>query len=99
MAAPRLTLAVVVLMLAVVALTEGMRGAGPKRCCSRFNEREVKRDRVVSYTKTSQRCSNPAFLLKTVTRRSLCVRPSAVWVKDLIIYLDAKSVPGKTSNL
>ncbi|XP_068169407.1 monocyte chemotactic protein 1B-like [Antennarius striatus] len=99
MAAPRLTPAVLVLMLAVIALTEGMRGAGPKKCCTRFNEREVNRNRVVGYIKTSQRCTNPAILLKTVTGRSLCVRPSAVWVKELISYLDARPAPGETSNL
>uniref|UniRef100_A0A3Q4I4J8 Chemokine interleukin-8-like domain-containing protein n=1 Tax=Neolamprologus brichardi TaxID=32507 RepID=A0A3Q4I4J8_NEOBR len=41
MAAPRLALSVVVLMLAVIALTEGMRGAGPKKCCFRFNDQEI----------------------------------------------------------
>ncbi|XP_032378372.1 monocyte chemotactic protein 1B-like [Etheostoma spectabile] len=99
MAAPRLALSVVVLMLAVIALSEGLRGVGPKRCCFRFNENEVPRDRVASYIRTSQRCSNPAVLLKTVAGRQLCVRPSATWVKQLISYLDAKAIPGETSNL
>ncbi|XP_014264826.2 monocyte chemotactic protein 1B-like [Maylandia zebra] len=99
MAAPRLALSVVVLMLAVIALTEGMRGTGPKKCCFRFNDQEVPKGRVVSYAKTSQRCSKSAILLNTVAGRQLCVRPSAPWVKQLISYLDAKAVPGQTSNL
>ncbi|XP_040019559.2 C-C motif chemokine 4-like [Gasterosteus aculeatus] len=96
MAAARLTLSVLVLMLAAASLTEGLRGAGPKRCCFRFNENKVPSNNVVGYTKTSQRCSNPAILLQTVTGRKLCVRPSAAWVKELI---DAKFVQGERSNL
>ncbi|XP_078114108.1 monocyte chemotactic protein 1B-like [Sander vitreus] len=99
MAALRLALSVVVLMLAAITLSEGVRGVGPKRCCFRFNENEVPKDRVAGYIRTSQRCSNPAILLKTVAGRQLCVRPSATWVKQLISYLDAKSIPGETSNL
>nr|QZC92293.1 chemokine (C-C motif) ligand 35 [Sebastes schlegelii] len=99
MAAPRLALSVFVLMLAVIALTEGLRGVGPKRCCFRFNENEVPKERVVGYIKTSQRCSNPAVLLKTVAGRQLCARPSDAWVGKLISYLDAKANPGQTSNL
>ncbi|XP_042352425.1 C-C motif chemokine 4-like [Plectropomus leopardus] len=99
MAAPRLALSVVVLMLAVITLSAGLRGPGPKKCCFRFNENEVQRDRVVDYVRTSQRCPNPAILLRTVAGRYLCARPSATWVKTLISYLDAKSVPGETSNL
>ncbi|XP_049929171.1 C-C motif chemokine 4-like [Epinephelus moara] len=99
MAAPRLALSVFVLMLAVITLSEGMRGTGPKKCCFRFNENEVPRDRVAGYIKTSQRCSNPAILLKTKAGRQLCVRPSAPWVKTLITYLDSKAIPGEMSNL
>ncbi|XP_030587287.1 C-C motif chemokine 4-like [Archocentrus centrarchus] len=99
MAAARLTLSVVVLMLAVIALTEGMRGPGPKKCCFRFNEKEVPKAKVVSYSKTSQRCSQAAILLNTAAGRQLCVKPSAPWVKELIAYLDAKAVPGQVSNL
>ncbi|KAL6107359.1 ccl11 [Pungitius sinensis] len=99
MAAARLTLSVLVLMLAAATLTEGLRGAGPKRCCFRFNENEVPVDNVVGYVRTSQRCSKSAILLQTVARRSLCVRPSAPWVKELISHLDAKSVQGDRSNL
>lgn len=99
MAAPRLALSVFVLLLAVIALSEGMRGVGPKRCCFNFNETPLAKSRVVGYMKTSQRCSNPAILLTTVKGRQLCVRPSASWVKDLISYLDAKPAPGETSIL
>ncbi|KAK5867996.1 hypothetical protein PBY51_012444 [Eleginops maclovinus] len=100
MAAPRLALCVCVLMLAVFTLTEGMRGTGPRRCCFKFNEKEVPRGRVIGYVKTSQRCPNPAILLKTVAGQSLlCVRPSARWVKNLISYLDTKSIPGAGTNL
>ncbi|XP_034389992.1 chemokine (C-C motif) ligand 35, duplicate 1 [Cyclopterus lumpus] len=99
MAAARLALTVLVLMLAAVTLTEGLRGVGAKKCCFRFNENEVARDKVVGYIRTSQRCSKPAVRLNTVAGRQLCTRPSAAWVKELIRHLDAKSVPGGTSNL
>ncbi|KAM3608675.1 uncharacterized protein V6R79_002821 [Siganus canaliculatus] len=99
MAAPRLALTVFMLLLAVVALTEGMRGSGPKTCCSKFHLRPVPQERVASYTRTSQRCSNPAIVLRTVFGRQLCVKPSATWVKELVSYLDAKPAPGETSNL
>nr|CAM32187.1 CC chemokine ligand 4 [Dicentrarchus labrax] len=99
MAAPRLTLSVFVLMLAVIALTEGVRGPGPKKCCFGFNTIPVPKERVVSYARTSQRCINPAIMLKTVAGRNLCVKPSATWVKELISYMDAKPAPGQTSNL
>ncbi|XP_054476413.1 chemokine (C-C motif) ligand 35, duplicate 1 [Anoplopoma fimbria] len=99
MAAARLALSVLVLMLAAVTLTEGLRGAGPKRCCFRFNENEVPKDKVVGYIRTSQRCPKPAVLLKTVAGRQLCARPTDAWVKELISYLAAKSVAGETSNL
>ncbi|KAM4734905.1 monocyte chemotactic protein 1B-like [Anableps anableps] len=95
----RLALTAVVLMMAVIALTEGLRGVGPKKCCFKFNDKPVSKDKVVSYTKTSQRCSNPAILLNTVAGRQLCVRPSASWVKNLISYLDTKNVLGANSNL
>ncbi|XP_070827536.1 monocyte chemotactic protein 1B-like [Chaetodon trifascialis] len=99
MAAPRLALTVFVLMLAVITLTEGLRGTGPRRCCSRFNEKPPSKDRVVSYVRTSQRCPTPAVIFKTVANRQLCARPSDPRVKELISYLDAKPVPGETSNL
>ncbi|XP_026220507.1 C-C motif chemokine 4-like [Anabas testudineus] len=99
MAAPRLALSVFVLMLAAITLSEGLRGAGPKKCCFRFNDNPIPKERVVSYVKTSQRCSNPAILLSTVAGRQLCVKPSAAWVKDLISYMDNKYLKGETSNL
>ncbi|CAG5958349.1 unnamed protein product [Menidia menidia] len=99
MAAPRLALSLLVVMLALVALTEGMRGAGPKKCCFNFNTKVVAKERVAGYIKTSQRCSNPAILLKMVTGRQLCVKPSVQWVKDLITYLDVKAAPGESSTL
>uniref|UniRef100_A0A3P8SQ95 Chemokine interleukin-8-like domain-containing protein n=1 Tax=Amphiprion percula TaxID=161767 RepID=A0A3P8SQ95_AMPPE len=107
MSAARFSLSLVVLLLVAVVLTEGkklqsapdlsiiitiincLRGAGPKKCCFRFNEKPIPKDRVVGYVKTSQRCSQSA----------LCVRPAADWVKELIRYLDAKSIPGNASNL
>uniref|UniRef100_A0AAT9KIM9 C-C motif chemokine n=1 Tax=Amphiprion clarkii TaxID=80970 RepID=A0AAT9KIM9_AMPCL len=99
MSAARFSLSMVVLLLVAVALTEGLRGAGPKKCCFRFNEKPIPKDRVVGYVKTSQRCSQSAVLLNTVANRQLCVRPAADWVKELIRYLDAKSIPGNASNL
>ncbi|XP_053175222.1 monocyte chemotactic protein 1B-like [Scomber japonicus] len=99
MAAPRLALSVFVLMLAAVMVTEGMRGAGPRKCCFRFNEKPLPKERVMGYSKTSQQCSIPAVLLKTVAGRQLCVRPSATWVKDIITYLEAKAIPGQASNM
>ncbi|XP_068459524.1 monocyte chemotactic protein 1B-like [Clinocottus analis] len=98
MAAARLALTLLVLMLAAAAVTEGLRGAGPKRCCFRFHEKAVPRGQVLGYIRTSQRCSKPAVLLKTVAGRSLCARPSAAWVQELIGQLDT-AVPGETSNL
>ncbi|XP_029290090.1 C-C motif chemokine 4-like [Cottoperca gobio] len=102
MAALRLALSVFVLMLAAITLSEGLRGVGPKRCCFRFNEKEVPRDRVIGYIRTSQRCSKPAVLLQTVAgrvTRHLCASPSAPWVKNLISYLDTKAIPGEMSSL
>ncbi|KAF7225137.1 monocyte chemotactic protein 1B [Nothobranchius furzeri] len=95
----RLTLSLLVLALAVVAVTEGLRGVGPKKCCFRFNDKVVSKERVVDYTKTSQRCPKSAILLETVAGREMCVRPSLPWVKDLISYLDAKNAPGESSHL
>ncbi|XP_070763895.1 C-C motif chemokine 4-like [Enoplosus armatus] len=99
MAAPRLALSVFVLMLAAIALTEGLRGPGPKKCCFGFNEKPLPKGRVVGYIRTSQRCVNPAVLLTTVAGRQLCARPSAPWVKELIRNLDASAVPGEASHL
>ncbi|XP_039989249.1 C-C motif chemokine 4-like [Xiphias gladius] len=98
MAAPRLALSMFVLMLAVITLSEGLRGIGPKKCCFRFIENPPK-GRVVSYMRTSQRCSNPAVLLKTVAGRQLCAKSSATWVKELTSSLDAKSIQGEAYNL
>ncbi|XP_026166164.1 monocyte chemotactic protein 1B-like [Mastacembelus armatus] len=99
MAAPRLALSVFVLMLAVITLSEGLRGPGPKRCCFRFNETPLPKERVVGYIRTSQRCPNPAILLKTVTGNHLCVKPANTWVQDIIKALDAKPLPGESNNL
>uniref|UniRef100_UPI0037E88924 C-C motif chemokine 4-like n=1 Tax=Semicossyphus pulcher TaxID=241346 RepID=UPI0037E88924 len=99
MAAPRLALSVFVLMLAAISLSEAMRGAGPKKCCFSFQETPVAKARVVGYMKTSQRCSNPAVLLKTVRGHQLCVRSSAPWLKEIISYLEAKAAPGQKSHL
>uniref|UniRef100_A0A3Q2CMW8 Monocyte chemotactic protein 1B-like n=2 Tax=Cyprinodon variegatus TaxID=28743 RepID=A0A3Q2CMW8_CYPVA len=95
----RLVLSAIVLMMAVITFTEGLRGVGPKKCCFQFNDNKVSINRVVGYTKTSQRCPNPAFLLKTVAGRQLCVSPSAPWVKELISQLEAKKVSGSNTNL
>ncbi|RVE71386.1 hypothetical protein OJAV_G00051300 [Oryzias javanicus] len=90
MAAARFCLPVLVLVLATLALTYGMRGAGPKKCCFRFNDTPIQKENVVDYRKTSQRCSRDGVLLKTVTGRQLCVRPSAPWVQEIISYLNAE---------
>uniref|UniRef100_A0A3B3U218 Monocyte chemotactic protein 1B-like n=2 Tax=Poecilia latipinna TaxID=48699 RepID=A0A3B3U218_9TELE len=95
----RLALSVIVMMVAFIALTEGLRGVGPKKCCFKFNDKQVSKDKVMSYLKTSQRCSNSAILLNMVTGRQLCVKPSTPWVKDLITYLDTKNISGANSNL
>ncbi|KAM7414048.1 hypothetical protein PAMA_019052 [Pampus argenteus] len=97
MAAPRLGL--LVLVLACIALSEGLRGFNKNKCCYRFVDKQLTKTQVVSYTKTSQKCTNPAVLLRTTRDRVLCVRPSATWVKNLIRDLDAKRVPGETSNI
>ncbi|XP_062245022.1 C-C motif chemokine 4-like [Platichthys flesus] len=98
MAAARLCLSVLVLMLAAITLSEGLRGSGPKKCCFRFikNQPEVS---VVGYRKTSQRCSKLAVLLETENGRELCARPSDLWVKETINNLNAKPKPGEASNL
>lgn len=95
----RLALSAIVLLMAVIAFTEGLRGAGPKKCCFKFNDKPVSKDRVVSFKKTSQRCSNSAILLNTVVGRQLCVKPSLPWVKDLVSYLETKNTVGANSNL
>ncbi|KAM9375752.1 monocyte chemotactic protein 1B-like [Pholidichthys leucotaenia] len=99
MAAPRLALSMFVLMLAVITLTEGRRGPGPRKCCFGFHEKPVPKHRVSGYIKTSQRCSQAAILLKRVAGQELCVRPSDPWVKELISYLDGKARAGETSVL
>ncbi|XP_017289704.1 C-C motif chemokine 4 [Kryptolebias marmoratus] len=93
----RFALSVVVLMLAAIALTEGLRGVGPKKCCFRFNDKQISKEKVVGYMKTSQRCSNPAILMTTKAGRQLCVRPSEPWVKELITYLNNKNTSGQTN--
>ncbi|KAK2841707.1 hypothetical protein Q5P01_011907 [Channa striata] len=99
MAAPRLILSVFVLMLAVITLSEALRGSGPRKCCFRFNETPVPKDKVAGYTMTSQRCSKPAVLLKTVAGRELCAKPSDAWVKELMTYLNNKTLAGGRSNM
>ncbi|XP_056138187.1 monocyte chemotactic protein 1B-like [Lampris incognitus] len=99
MSAPRLALSVLVLVLAAIALSEGMRGTGPKRCCFAFTERQIAKKRVISYTNTSQQCTNRAVLLKVRAGYKLCARPSDPWVMDIISYLQAKSTPGQLTKL
>ncbi|XP_019934353.2 C-C motif chemokine 4-like [Paralichthys olivaceus] len=98
MAAARLCLSVLVLMLAAITVSEGVRGSGPKKCCVRFIKK-LPEDKVVGYMRTSQRCSQPAIVLKTEAGHQLCARPSAAWVKETIKNLNAKSKPGEASNL
>ncbi|XP_071368403.1 C-C motif chemokine 4-like [Centroberyx affinis] len=98
MAAPRLALSVFVLLLAVIALSEGLRGPGPKRCCFRFAKQEPK-ERVTGYLRTSQKCPNPAVLLQTENGRQLCARRSESWVKNIISELDSNILPGEESHL
>lgn len=95
--AARLTLSVLVLVIASISLSHALRGPGPKKCCFRYNEKPVPEKRVVSYIWTHQQCSNTAVLLKTVTGRELCVQPSAPWVKELIRRINSKQLIGKTS--
>ncbi|KAM7396306.1 hypothetical protein PAMP_019355 [Pampus punctatissimus] len=97
MAAPRLGL--FVLVLACIALTEGLRGFSTKKCCYHFNDEHPPKSRVVSYVRTSQQCTNPGVKLRTEKNRVLCVRPSVTWVQNLIRDLDAKRVPGEKSNI
>ncbi|KAL0968255.1 hypothetical protein UPYG_G00264360 [Umbra pygmaea] len=97
---PRLAmLAVLVLVLSALTISEGLRMAsGPKKCCFEFVDRQISRKRVVSYTMTSQQCSNPAVLFKTLKGGQVCARPSEKWVKDYIQFLDSKTA-GKQSPL
>ncbi|XP_008309875.1 C-C motif chemokine 3-like [Cynoglossus semilaevis] len=99
MAALRLVLSMFVLLLAVVSLSEGLRGIGPKKCCVRFNDKPPIKENVVSYIQTSQQCSKSGVLLKMKSGRQLCYRPSATWVRELIDELDNKVLPGEMSNL
>ncbi|XP_054633089.1 C-C motif chemokine 3-like [Dunckerocampus dactyliophorus] len=94
----RLHVCLCVLVL-LVALSEGLRGWGPKDCCFRFQERAVPKGRVLSYVKTRQQCSVPAVRLKTLLGRHVCARFSASWVRDLMKHLDTKTSPGNTSGL
>ncbi|XP_060932899.1 C-C motif chemokine 4-like [Limanda limanda] len=98
MAAARLCLSVLVLMLAAITLSEGLRGSGPKKCCFRFIKKQPEVS-VVGYRKTSQRCSKQAVLLETENGRELCARPSDSWVLETINNLNAKPKPGEASNL
>ncbi|XP_058500424.1 monocyte chemotactic protein 1B-like [Solea solea] len=99
MAAPRLILSMFVLMLAAITFSEGVRGIGRGKCCFRFNDTPLPKEKVVSYIRTNQRCSNSAVLFKTVAGRQLCAKPSNTWVQELINYLDTKAIPGQASNL
>ncbi|XP_029379258.1 monocyte chemotactic protein 1B [Echeneis naucrates] len=99
MSASRLILTVLVLMVAAITLSEGLRGTGPKKCCFNFIEKPLPKGRVLSYARTSQQCTKSAILLKTLAGRQLCVRPSAPWVNDIIKYLDEKTNPGEMSSL
>ncbi|XP_075898890.1 C-C motif chemokine 3-like [Nelusetta ayraudi] len=97
MASPRLTLVAVVLLLAAFTLTEAMRGFGPKKCCSRFNKKPLRADRVQGYVMTSQQCPRPGVIFTTANGQKVCAKPSEAWVKKIIGHLDAKA--GKNVNL
>ncbi|NP_001290987.1 uncharacterized protein LOC105018542 precursor [Esox lucius] len=84
-------LSMVFLVLSAITLSEGLRMAsGPKKCCFDFVERPIPKQRVVSYTMTSQQCANQAVLFRT-QRRQVCARPSDKWVKEYMIFLDSKN--------
>lgn len=99
MSAARPALTAVVLLLAVIALSEGLRMAsGPKKCCFEFT-RQFPKTRVASYTRTSQQCPIPAVLLNTVKGRQVCARPNESWVMGIVNYLDSRKIVGGNSIL
>ncbi|CAL1595232.1 unnamed protein product [Knipowitschia caucasica] len=87
MAAPGLTLSLLVLLIASISLSQAFRGPGPKRCCFRFTK-PVDESKVTGYTWTHQQCPNAAVLLK-MKNGHVCANPSEHWVKELIRRLDS----------
>uniref|UniRef100_A0A3B4TCV2 Chemokine interleukin-8-like domain-containing protein n=1 Tax=Seriola dumerili TaxID=41447 RepID=A0A3B4TCV2_SERDU len=100
MAAPRLSLSVLLYGYIHSSLFVGLRGTGPKEVLASASVRKaVPKERVVSYVRTSQRCPQPA-VEEQWQGRQMCGKTFSPWVKgaSLATWMP-KYIPGETSNL
>ncbi|XP_051545582.1 C-C motif chemokine 3-like [Myxocyprinus asiaticus] len=86
----------VVVLLAAITLSEGLR-IGPKKCCSSFMNRPLPAKLLVDYSMTSQQCPSEAVLFKTVKGRQICARPTESWVQKHIKTIESRRIGGQVN--
>ncbi|XP_020790981.1 chemokine (C-C motif) ligand 35, duplicate 1 [Boleophthalmus pectinirostris] len=85
----RLSLFVLVLVIASISLSQALRGTGPKKCCFKFTK-PVQESKVRGYMLTHQQCPIAGVLLK-MKNGFMCAKPSESWVQELMRRIDSRT--------
>uniref|UniRef100_A0A4W5MMR0 Chemokine interleukin-8-like domain-containing protein n=1 Tax=Hucho hucho TaxID=62062 RepID=A0A4W5MMR0_9TELE len=58
--------------------------SSPDSCCFSFSEMRVPFNKIDSIQKTHSGCPKPAFVVKTVKGRMICIKSSEMWVQKAV---------------
>ncbi|XP_054863764.1 C-C motif chemokine 3-like [Amphiprion ocellaris] len=66
-------------------------GTEPDNCCFSFYPRRIKKDLVVRYYMTDNRCTKSGVVFVTQKSRKICADPSLSWVEGIMKNIDENS--------
>ncbi|KAK3546732.1 hypothetical protein QTP70_033530 [Hemibagrus guttatus] len=83
------SLLLVLLVLACLqSFTVAQYSNQPSRCCFSFQKTPIPEKFVISYTKTRVGCTEPGVIFHLTKDRLVCVKPTDVWVQDIMKKTD-----------
>uniref|UniRef100_A0A3Q1G8W0 C-C motif chemokine n=1 Tax=Acanthochromis polyacanthus TaxID=80966 RepID=A0A3Q1G8W0_9TELE len=62
--------------------------SGPDSCCFSYYSRRIRKDFIISYRITDNRCNKPGVILTTQGSVNICADPSLSWVQSIMRDID-----------
>ncbi|KAM6905824.1 C-C motif chemokine 4-like [Lycodopsis pacificus] len=79
-----MTLMTCTLLFSFLAVVACRGSFGPNECCFDYISTRMRKDRVVSYKLTDERCSMEGVSFTMKNGAKICADPSLPWVKSII---------------